>query len=305
MNRQGLWVALTLAALAPSVQAAGSEPAGDWSGQLIALETAAAKGDAQALTQLAQKYEHAEGVPRDYDKANRLYCKAARAGYIEAQFKLGWVYANGRGVPRDDAVAGALFTLAAQQGHEYAAKLLQYVKPESETKLPPCMLPDAPASDLAADEPARNRTEIEQLVHKLAPQYAVDPKLVLAVMSTESAFNARAISPKNAQGLMQLIPETAERFGVKQAFNPAENIRGGLAYLRWLLAFFQGDVPLVLAAYNAGERAVEKYRGIPPYPETRSYVKKITSVYRSSTHPFDAAIVEPSPLMETLRRAAR
>jgi len=142
-------------------------------------------------------------------------------------------------------------------------------------------------------------------VHKLAPQYAIDPKLVMAVISTESAFNPGAVSPKNAQGLMQLIPETAERFGVKKVFNPVENIKGGLAYLRWLLAFFQGDVSLVLAAYNAGERAVEKYRGIPPYPETRSYVRKITSVYRNATHPFDSGVVEPSPLMESLKRAQR
>ncbi|HZM44267.1 MAG TPA: transglycosylase SLT domain-containing protein [Burkholderiales bacterium] len=277
----------------------------EWSAQLAALETAATQGDAQAMTQLAQRYEHAEGVPRDYEKANRLYCKAARAGYIEAQFKLGWVYANGRGVTRDEMAAGALFTLAAKQGHDHASRLLQYLEAQPETKLPPCMLPDPPALEQLADGPARNRTEIEQLVHQLAPHYAVDPKLVLAVMSTESSFNPRAVSPKNAQGLMQLIPETAERFGVKQAFNPAENIKGGLAYLRWLLAFFQGDVSLVLAAYNAGERAVEKYRGIPPYAETRNYVKKITSVYRNSTHPFDSGVVEPSPLMENLRRAKK
>src|SRR5262249_34004293 len=244
-------------------------------------------------------------VSLDYETGNRLYCRAARAGYIEAQFKLGWVYDNGRGVPRDDAVAGALFTLAAQQGHEYAAKLLAYVKPESEAKLPPCMLPDPPAPEQVADEPARNRTEIEQLVHKLAPQYAIDPKLVMAVISTESALNPAAVSPKNAQGLMQLIPETAERFGVKKVFNPAENLRGGLAYLRWLLAFFQGDVPLVLAAYNAGERAVEKYRGIPPYPETRNYVRKITSVYRQPLHPFDAGVVEPSQIMIEAKRIRR
>ena len=104
---------------------------------------------------------------------------------------------------------------------------------------------------------------------------------------------------------MQLIPETAERFGVKKVFNPAENIRGGLAYLQWLLAFFEGDVPLVLAAYNAGERAVEKYRGIPPYAETRNYVKKITSVYRSANHSFDPGVVAASPVMESLRRVRR
>jgi soluble lytic murein transglycosylase-like protein len=304
MRRQTM-IGMVLALCAALWFGMAGAQAPEWTAQLAALETAVQQGDVQAMTQLAQRYEHAEGVVRDYEKANRLYCKAARAGYIEAQFKLGWVYANGRGVARDDMAAGALFTLAAKQGHDYASRLLQYLEPQAETKLPPCMLPDPPAPEQLAIEPPRNRTEIEQLVHRLAPQYAVDPKLVLAVMATESSFNAKALSPKNAQGLMQLIPETAERFGVKQVFNPAENIKGGLAYLRWLLAFFQGDVSLVLAAYNAGERAVERYRGIPPYAETRNYVRKITGVYKNATHPFDAAIVEPSPLMEKLERARR
>ena len=164
-----------LATLALCAVVTGARAA-EWETQLAALEAAATQGDAQALTQLAQKYEHAEGVPRDFEKANRYYCRAARAGYIEAQFKLGWMYANGRGVARDDAVAGALFTLAAQQGHEYAAKLLEYVKPAPETKLPPCMLPDPPQGEQLDNGPARNRTEIEQLVHKLAPQYADRPE---------------------------------------------------------------------------------------------------------------------------------
>lgn len=269
-------------------------------------ESAARTGDPEAMTLLAQKYEHAEGVAKDFNRANELYCKAAKLGYAEAQFKLGWVYANGRGVPRDDHVAAALFALAADQGHEYAAKLLPYVRRDSEAKLPDCMLPDTVrvATDDPLDSP-RGRSEIELLVHRLAPQFAVDPKLALAVISVESAFNPAAISPKNAQGLMQLIPETAERFGVKQIFSPVENIKGGLAYLRWLLAFFQGDVPLVLAAYNAGERAVEKYRGIPPYAETRNYVRKITSVYRQPLHPFDAGVVEPSQIMIEAKRIRR
>jgi soluble lytic murein transglycosylase-like protein len=148
----------------------------------------------------------------------------------------------------------------------------------------------------------RDRTEIEQLVHRLAPQYAVDPNFALAVIRVESAFNPVAQSPKNAQGLMQLIPETAARFGVKQVLNPAENIKGGLAYLRWLLALFEGDVHLVAAAYNAGERAVEKYRGIPPYPETRDYVRKITGLYKKVSHPYEAGIVEPSPILLRLKR---
>ena len=116
----------------------------------------------------------------------------------------------------------------------------------------------------------------------------------MAVISVESGFNVRAVSPKNAQGLMQLIPETAQRFRVKNAFDPAENIKGGMAYLQWLLAFFKGDVSLVVAAYNAGERAVERYRGIPPYPETRDYVRKIKQLYKKPIHPYQPNLVESS-----------
>ena len=274
--------------------------AAEWDTQVAALESAAGSGDPKAQTELAVKYEHAEGVPKDFEKANKLYCMAAKQGYAEAQFKLGWVYANGRGVERDEGVAGALFTLAAAQGHEYAGKLLQHIPEQPDVRLPSCLLPDPPpvAHTLEDNDGlAGDRSEIAQLVRKLAPQYSVDFRLALAVISVESAFNPTAVSPKKAQGLMQLIPETAERFGVKKVFNPAENIRGGLAYLRWLLAFFQGDVPLVLAGYNAGERAVEKYRGIPPYAETRGYVKKITAIYKKTSHPYDSGVVEPSPIM--------
>lgn len=281
---------------------------------LAALEAAAERGGPKAQIELALKYEHAEGVPKDFQKANQLYCRAAREGYAEAQFKLGWVYANARGVPRDEGVAAALFGMAAAQGHEYAAKLLPYVRRQLDTQLPTCLLPDPPL--LPVPQPVRtvleelaaspvDRSEIGQLVRRLAPQYAVDSQLAMAVISVESAFNPAAVSPKNARGLMQLIPGTAERFGVKEVHNPAENIKGGLAYLRWLLAFFQGDVSLVLAAYNAGERAVEKYRGIPPYLETRNYVRKITEIYKKPIHPYQADIVDPSPIMDRMKRTER
>ena len=278
-----LYLGLILLSAASTVHGNGKRPP---------ETTRAAGGDPAALTRLAQKYDHvAEGVEQDFAKANEMYCRAARAGNAEAQFRLGWIYGSGRGVPRDDGVAAVLFAMAAEQGHEYARRRLQYVRTSPSTELPSCLRPDPVVLD------SNGRPEIEALVKRLAPQYAIDPHLVLAVISVESGFNARAVSPKRAQGLMQLIPETAERFGVKRVFNAAENIEGGLAYLRWLMAFFQGEVKLVLAAYNAGERAVERHRGIPPYEETRNYVERITSMYTKRTHPFNPGVAEPSPMM--------
>lgn len=274
--------------------------------QLNELEISANQGDPKAQVELAVRYAHAEGVSRDLNKANSLYCRAAKQGYADGQFKLGWAYANGRGLPRNDGVAAALFKLAADQGHEYAIRMLSMVPEQPEVQLPGCLLPDPPpVAVVPAEDPSvaiMAPKEIRQLVQRLAPEYAVDSNLALALISVESAFNPSALSPKKAQGLMQLIPETAERFGVKRVFNPDENVKGGLAYLRWLLAFFQGDVSLVLAAYNAGEGAVEKYRGIPPYAETRDYVRKITGIYKKPTHPYNADIVKPSAIIAQMQR---
>ena len=143
--------------------------------------------------------------------------------------------------------------------------------------------------------------KVAELVYRLAPEYRISPQFALAVIRAESNFDPRAISPKNAQGLMQLIPETSARFNVKKPFDPAQNIRGGLAYLRWLLAYFHGDVALVAAAYNAGEKTVERYRGIPPYAETRAYVKRILRWFKKAEHPFDAGVADPSPELHRIR----
>ena len=246
-------------------------------------ESLSVSEDPHALLSQAIKYEHAEGVKRNRSKAIELYCRAAKLGYAEAQYALGWIYTNGRGVSRDDWIATHLFSLAAEQGHIQAQNVLQLIPEPSESALPTCLQPDS--DDIYPDGP------IHRLVKELAPHYKVDPSLVMAVISVESAFNVEAISSRNAQGLMQLIPETAARFQVENAFDAEDNIRGGMAYLRWLLAFFKGDVALVAAAYNAGEGAVEKYRGIPPYPETRNYVKKIKKRYKKSVHPYQPSIV--------------
>jgi soluble lytic murein transglycosylase-like protein len=156
----------------------------------------------------------------------------------------------------------------------------------------------SPALPLPANAPAA----IVDYVRLAAPEYKLEPALVLAVMSAESNFNIGAVSPKNALGLMQLIPDTARRFGVKDPLDPVQNIRGGMAYLRWLLAYFEGDVRLALAAYNAGEGAVDRYLGVPPYAETRNYVLKIlVSLNGRSSHPYDAAAALPSARLTQMR----
>ncbi|MES2263050.1 MAG: transglycosylase SLT domain-containing protein [Pseudomonadota bacterium] len=237
----------------------------------------------------AARFEHGEGVLRDYPKALALYCRAARAGSADAQYALGWMYANGRGVARDAPVAAQLFALAAAQQHQQARTMLRYTGADASAPLPACMQPDPPPPPPPEPpEPPLSGVpgKVRQLVEQLAPGFQVDARLALAIIKVESAFNAGAVSPKNAQGLMQLIPDTARRFRVKDAFDPEQNIRGGLAYLQWLLAYFRGNVPLVAAAYNAGERAVEQHGGVPPYPETQEYVKKIGRLYRPTTHPY-------------------
>jgi soluble lytic murein transglycosylase-like protein len=187
--------------------------------------------------------------------------------------------------------------MAAQQGDALAERMLRQVGAPAEKK-PACLtdpeLSDTEGHDIVARAAPEHR-KVMDLVQKLAPEYGVYPRLAMAIIRAESNFNPGAISPKNAQGLMQLIPETAERFNVKKPFDPEQNIRGGLSYLRWLLAYFQGNIPLVAAAYNAGEGAVNRYAGIPPYAETRGYVKRIREIFKRDDHPFDAKITTPSP----------
>lgn len=266
---------------------------------------AAAIPPERARLRLAIAYEHGEGVTRDYTRAAELYCDAARNGDAEAAYSLGWMYANGRGVPRDDARAAALFAHALLFDHEYARRMaarLAGVVPE----VPDCLRPTEPPSAWGPPEPAvvveapepepavdpfanlpKWKQPVADLVGKLAPGFGVDTRLALSVIAVESNFDPQARSPKDARGLMQLIPETAERFNVQNPYDPRQNVRGGLAYLRFLLAYYRGDVQLAAAAYNAGEKAVDRHRGIPPYAETQDYVRKVLALYRQARHPFD------------------
>ena len=263
-----------------------------------------------SLVAQAIAYEHGEGVPRDPAKAAELYCRAALEGSADAQFGLAWMYANGRGLPRDDGAAAALFAMAAAAGHRQAATMLALVGDKGE--LPECMRPPPPrvadrvpafpdsalvseADPFANLPPAKRR--IADTVGRRAPRYAIDTRLALAVIAVESDFQPAARSEKDARGLMQLIPETAARFNVKDPHDVVDNVRGGLTYLRWLLSYYRGQVALAAAAYNAGEKAVDRHRGIPPYAETRDYVQRILALYGSDRHPYDMRAATPSPAL--------
>jgi soluble lytic murein transglycosylase-like protein len=266
--------------------------------------------------QEALALEHGDaGSERDAARAAELYCRAARYGDAEAQFNLAWMLTNARGIQRDDAQAAHLFAAAAEQGMVQAQNMLRAMGTPRGAP-PPCLRPpeaDAPPPPVRTaaarppppawpPPPGNAPAPIVNFVNLVAPEYQLAPALVLAVIATESNFNALAMSPKNAQGLMQLIPDTARRFGVRNIQDPAQNIRGGMAYLRWLLAFFEGDIALTAAAYNAGERAVERYQGVPPYAETRHYVRKILAQLGGRReHPFDPAATPPSSQLPLMR----
>ena len=128
---------------------------------------------------------------------------------------------------------------------------------------------------------SRNKNAFDQLIRQAAQQHGISEGLIKAVMHTESGFNINARSPVGAQGLMQLMPATARRFNVSNAYDPQQNILGGAKYLSWLLKRFNGNTQLAVAAYNAGEGNVDKYGGVPPFRETQDYVRRVTSRYQN------------------------
>jgi len=153
---------------------------------------------------------------------------------------------------------------------------------DTPAEVTPAPLPVATTTDVLAEQvPASLRT----LVDTISRNYGVDPALVRAVIKTESNFNRWAVSNKGALGLMQLIPETGRRYGVRDFFDPQQNVDGGVRYLRFLLEKFNGNLDLSLAAYNAGVNLVERLGRIPPIPETTNYVRRVRANYKQKSPP--------------------
>lgn len=234
------------------------------------VERASAPADGAVTHDVAlgEKYENGESVARNFRHAHALYCQAAQKGDATAAFNLGWMYLNGRGVPRDDGLAVAWLQRAAKGGIPQAANLLALLPQGRTISLAQSCAASQAVAITAKDPPP----EIRALIDQTAQDLGISPVLLTSVMEVESGFDPRVVSPKMAGGLMQLMPETAVRYGVQDVFNERENVRGGATYLRDLLQKFDGDLALALAAYNAGEAKVVLYGGVPPYTETQNYV---------------------------------
>lgn len=260
-------------------------------GRLFATAALAAALSAAAGASAAAPPKSAAPSELALDKAAQ--CKAALAGNRDHAFRLARRHLFGMGVRRNPRTGVAWLRVAAALGHPEAGRLLIHV-PRGMGRQPPAC--DGGFSGGAGRGVATPPLEVKAMVERLAPQYGLDPRLVLTVMQIESAFRSNVVSPKAAAGLMQLIPATAERFGVEDVFDPEDNARGGMKYLRWLLSYFRGDVILATAAYNAGEGAVDRHKGVPPYAETQNYVAMIRRLYGEERHAYDPAVASASPL---------
>ena len=181
------------------------------------------------------------------------------------------------GAPAPGSTLPAPVAVSASVGApRFATALASALKPANPALGLAAGGPDAPGSGAPAPVPP---AQIDALVSQNASTWQVDPALLKAVIANESGFNANATSKVGAQGLMQLMPETAASLGVRDAYDPAQNVAGGARYLRGLLDRFGGDKRLAIAAYNAGPGAVEKYRDVPPYAETQSYVQNVLASF--------------------------
>lgn len=321
MNRlcAGTALALLLALSSPAC----SGPAASQPGGPAPTPPAVLNAEPPEMRRLLEKASARDSAAETDDSAwdaAVLYCEAARLGSLEGQYQLGMFYAFGQGVPESRSFAAALFSLAASQGHARAGEMLDSIELTSTAlpacvthaqlpeKAPPRISPTAEASPLIDNyllSLAPDKRWIVPLTTTLSTWYSLDPKLVLSVIAVESNFDTSAQSSKAATGLMQLIPGTAERFNVRNAHDATQNLRGGMSYLRWLLSYYRGNVVYALAAYNAGEKRVDRFRGVPPFAETRAYVQRVLRLYGDVRHAFDETLTAASPLLPGAPRRNR
>ncbi len=207
----------------------------------------------------------------DYSKAYHFYCVSTAMHDNKAALAIGNLYISGHGVEANPGIAKGWYAYSANLGNQDAIVQLEKYEDVKPKEDPFCPKYD-PSKTL-------DKQDIMAWVNIIAPTYGLDPAMVNAVIKVESGFNQKAISNKNAQGLMQLLPSTAKRFGVKDSFDPVQNLIGGITYLRYLLNMFSGDLSKTWAAYNAGENAVIRNRGVPPFEETIQYVRMLLAMY--------------------------
>jgi soluble lytic murein transglycosylase-like protein len=260
---------LALAMLPPRTHA--SEPA------LKQLETKAAIGDVSALNELANRLELGIGMTPDPGRAMALFCRAALAGSRTATFHVaGWLLSPD-GPDYDPALAAAW--LHRQQRMERGIAPPRGNAPACPTDTATGLVPAASA--------------LARVIEQVSRHYGVDPDLVKAVIEVESSYRGDAVSPAGAAGLMQLMPESAQRLNVTNRFDVEQNLRGGVQYLARLLHTYPGQLSLALAAYNAGEGPVNRCGCVPAIPETMEYVNRIRALYPPPDRPGGNGLAPP------------
>jgi soluble lytic murein transglycosylase-like protein len=234
----------------------------------------------RAALEQGQAAENGIDGRKNFPLAVTLYCDAAQMGSPEGFFRVGRLLATGPAFLRKPPLANAYLALAASLGHREAS---DYYDPGVGNALlgencgdfaAQWKMPGFDMDAYIAAQPAAKR-RIAELIRRHAPRYNVDVRVALGVALAESNLDSAAVSPKNAQGVMQLMLVTQGRFGVSKPFDADNNVRGGLAYLKWLKGRYGDDWALIAAAYNTGEGAVARHKGIPPYAETRRYVQRV------------------------------
>lgn len=178
------------------------------------------------------------------------------------------------------ALLASGLTLKLEGHREENGMLVLLLKGGGEMGVPPSVVRGFVPDEVVEEVAGPPGSDLRALAVEAARRHGLPPELVLAVVAVESGFRPDAVSPKGAQGLMQLMPATAGSLGVADAFDPAQNLDGGSRHLGQLLTVYDGDLTRALAAYNAGEGAVQRHGGVPPYRETRAYVKKVLQRYR-------------------------